>query len=313
MYLDKQHPTPVYLQLKHLLQNQIEQGVYRSHQQLPSERHLCQYHSLSRMTVRKALQQLISDGFAYTRAGKGTFVSKKESTQPKQLPPHNLHTDEFYQQKLMPLLVSFNSVGIEQTISEALATHSLETIAGSTFLKTINNLEQQWQHGEISLLAQNYAIATLRSQLIGMMNSATMPETGPKVLLACAPEDLHEIGLLVLALTLRRKGFVVVYLGPNLSIDEFDWVVEMVKPELICLSAATEQAANHLINLGHSYSDKWAINGSYQPERQKHMPLFTFGGVVFTQNTQLVSDTPGYYLGSSIKDAVENIQMMLAS
>ncbi len=311
MYLDKQHPIPVYLQLKDLLQNQIEQGVYLSHQQLPSERHLCQYHSLSRMTVRKALQQLIADGFAYTRAGKGTFVSKKHKVQLKQTPC--LRTDEFYQQKLIPLLLSFNSVGIEQAINEALATHSLETIAGNTFLKTINNLEQQWQLGKISLLVQNYAITTLRSQLIGMMNSATMPETGPKVLLACAPEDLHEIGLLVLALTLRRKGFIVVYLGPNLSVDEFDWVIETVNPELICLSAATEQSAKQLINLGHKYSNKWVTDNNYKREQLKQKPLFSFGGVAFNQNSQLVSSTPGYYLGHSIKNAVASIQMILTS
>ena len=42
MYLDKQHPVPVYLQLKEMLRNQIEQGIYFSHQKLPSERDLCQ-------------------------------------------------------------------------------------------------------------------------------------------------------------------------------------------------------------------------------------------------------------------------------
>lgn len=82
MSLDKQHPVPVYLQLKQLLQNQIEQGVYQPHQKLPSERDLCQYHNLSRMTARRALQELVAEGLAYTRLGKGTFVANKSKINP---------------------------------------------------------------------------------------------------------------------------------------------------------------------------------------------------------------------------------------
>ena len=74
MHLDKQHPRPIYLQLKEVLQCRIEQGSYFPHQKLPSERELCRHHNLSRMTARRALQALITEGYAYTRVGKGTFV-----------------------------------------------------------------------------------------------------------------------------------------------------------------------------------------------------------------------------------------------
>ena len=77
MFLDKQHPRPVYIQLKEILRGKIENGFYLSHQKLPSERDLCQRHQLSRMTARKALKSLIAEGFAYTQVGKGTFVSAR--------------------------------------------------------------------------------------------------------------------------------------------------------------------------------------------------------------------------------------------
>ena len=253
MYLDKQHPRPVYLQLKELLQNQIEQGVYLCHQQLPSERYLCQRHNLSRMTVRRALQALIAEGFAYTQAGKGTFVGHISNTcygfpDSHQKPGTNgsLPAATDFKQKLIAPLLSFDCVGVEHTVREALAVHSLETVAGRLFFETLQNLEQKWYRGEISLLVHNYAITTLRSQLIAMVNASIMPKTGPKVLLACAPEDQHEIGLLLLALNLRRRGFVVVYLGSNLYADEFCQVIDTVQPQLVCISAATDQSATNL-------------------------------------------------------------------
>ena len=180
--LDKHHPMPVYLQLKEMLQNQIERGMYRSHQKLPSERDLCQHFNLSRMTARRALKELIDEGLAYTRVGKGTFVSYKTGGQPtrkspeskKQLP--DLDVAEIitahYQQKLIDRLLCFNAFGVERMISDILAAYPLETVAVRLFPAIIRQFEQMWQRGEISLLAHNYGITTLRTQLIAMASAA---------------------------------------------------------------------------------------------------------------------------------------------
>lgn len=315
MHLDKQHPRPVYLQLKEILQSQIEQGIYLSHQKLPSERDLCQHHNLSRMTARRALKELIDDGFAYTRIGKGTFVSpyltKRVSSNKTTLPNGSASVngalDNYYYQKLVEALLAFDSIGIEQAIGEILAVYSLEIVVGKLFLDIIRNFEQQWLKGQIGLLAHNYAIITLRSQLIGMMNAATMFSHGSKVMLACAPGDQHEIGLISLALSLRRRGFVVIYFGPNLTIDEFHQIIEKSRPRLICLSACTTQSATNLVKLTQQYQEKLYIEADYL-KSNKEKPLFAFGGVAFNQNPELVSKVPGVYLGDTIENAVIKVQ-----
>ena len=215
MHLDKHHPRPVYLQLKELLQGQIEQGLFFPHQKLPSERVLCQHHNLSRMTARKALQTLIAEGFAYTRVGKGTFVSDITTGKPSINGNGHLNTGRDIidpadsQQQLVQQLLAFDCTGAERTIRNVLANHSLETVAVNIFPQVIRQLETQWHRGQANLLAQHYAISTLRSQLISMVNASSC-ECGPKALLTCAPGDQHEIGLLLLALSLRRRGFVVI-------------------------------------------------------------------------------------------------------
>jgi DNA-binding transcriptional regulator YhcF (GntR family) len=322
MVLDKQHPTPVYLQLKEMLQSQIEQGVYLSHQKLPSERDLCQHHNLSRMTARRALQELIAEGFAYTRPGKGTFVGDRPNssgnTVSNQATFHwtsdlvdnvpSVH----YRQKLVPSLLSFDCVGVERAISEALAVYSLETVAGELFPKIIQYSERQWQKGEVSLLVHNYVVNTLCSHLIAMVNAATMAETGPKVLLACAPDDQHEIGLLLMALSLRRRGFQVVYLGPTVAVDEFYQVIDTTRPQLVCFSAATSQSVTNLIKLGHQCSTRLSTTTNDQKPNPRRT-LLTFGGVAFNQNPAFISSTPGLYLGNTVDSAVTKIQELLAA
>jgi methanogenic corrinoid protein MtbC1 len=309
MVLDKQHPTPVYMQLKTMLQSQIEQGSYVSHQKLPSERDLCQHYDLSRMTVRRALQQLVAEGFAYTRAGKGTFVG--------QIPGNGLNGShkngqpdilvsgipDYRWQSLVTPLLSFDCVGVEQAIREALAVHPLEIIAGKIFPEIIKYFEQQWRQGEISLLAHNYAITTLHAQLVSMMNAATMPEYGPKVLLGCTPGDTHEIGLLLLALLLRRRGFQVIYLGSNLTAAEFREMVDQAQPQLVCLSAATEQSITNLKSLAGQLTDNLGQSEKIVNQRT----ILAFGGVSFSQKPYLVEDVPGIYLGNTIDMALTKI------
>jgi DNA-binding transcriptional regulator YhcF (GntR family)/methanogenic corrinoid protein MtbC1 len=319
MHLDKEHPRPVYLQLKEMLQSQIEQGIYLSHQKLPSERDLCQHHNLSRMTARRALKELIDEGLAYTRIGKGTFVSPhlaKRAAKDKIIFPNGSASENgipgnHYYQKLVEALLSFDCIGIEQAISEILAVYSLEIVASKLFLTIIRDFEQQWLKGEISLLAHNYAITTLRSQLIGMMNAATMLSNGSRVMLACAPGDQHEIGLISLALSLRRRGFVVIYFGPNLTLDEFHQIIEKSRPRLICMSACTTQSVENLVKLTQRYQEKLQVETDYL-KSNKEKPLFAFGGVAFKQNPELVSKVSGLYLGDTIENAVIKVQELFA-
>lgn len=67
---------PLYLQLKRWIETAIQAGTIRAGDALPSERDLAQRLDLSRVTVRKAVQQLVADGVLVQRHGSGTFVAQ---------------------------------------------------------------------------------------------------------------------------------------------------------------------------------------------------------------------------------------------
>lgn len=72
--IDKRHATPAYLQLKAQLTRAIEEGLLTPGQALPSERELARRLKLSRMTVRRSLEELESDNVIERRQGSGTYV-----------------------------------------------------------------------------------------------------------------------------------------------------------------------------------------------------------------------------------------------
>ncbi len=67
---------PQYRQLYEMLRKQIVDGFYKEGDILPSENELCAVHSLTRPTVRHALDALVNDGFIRKHQGKGSIVHK---------------------------------------------------------------------------------------------------------------------------------------------------------------------------------------------------------------------------------------------
>ena len=68
------HPhVPKYYYLRETLREEIQK--WPTHYQIPSEAELCDAYSVSRTTVRKALDYLIFEDLLYRVQGKGTFVS----------------------------------------------------------------------------------------------------------------------------------------------------------------------------------------------------------------------------------------------
>lgn len=74
MGLDRESPTPLYLQLRDILASRITEGSLGPGDALPSERQLCDDFGLSRTTVREALRQLARLGMTSTVPGRGAFV-----------------------------------------------------------------------------------------------------------------------------------------------------------------------------------------------------------------------------------------------
>lgn len=67
---------PAYLRIAEELREQIETGRLAPNDSLPPERDLCVEHDVSRMTARRALTVLESEGLVYRSATRGTFVSE---------------------------------------------------------------------------------------------------------------------------------------------------------------------------------------------------------------------------------------------
>lgn len=72
--IDDNSPVPKYIQLQKIIEEQILSGQLKDGDKIPSEKELGEMYSVSRMTVRNALNLLTEDHLLYSVAGIGSFV-----------------------------------------------------------------------------------------------------------------------------------------------------------------------------------------------------------------------------------------------
>ncbi len=74
MSIDTRSDRPVYQQIADLLRDRIVRGGYPPGAKLPSETELVQEYDVSRLTVRRALAVLVSEGRTESKRGIGVYV-----------------------------------------------------------------------------------------------------------------------------------------------------------------------------------------------------------------------------------------------
>ncbi len=76
MKIDRISHIPFYLQIKNDIYNEIINGAVKPDKQILSEPKLAEKYQVNRLTARKAITELVNEGYLYRIHGQGTFVKK---------------------------------------------------------------------------------------------------------------------------------------------------------------------------------------------------------------------------------------------
>ena len=84
--LSKDLPTPLYFQLYKLLKNGILDGTFINGSQLPTEGQLSEEFGVSRITSKRAMDELAREGLVERHRGRGTHVTHESTASPIHAP-----------------------------------------------------------------------------------------------------------------------------------------------------------------------------------------------------------------------------------
>ena len=206
-----------------------------------------------------------------------------------------------YHKRLIGALINNELDKADLLLGEVLALYSMDQLVLDVIGPALADLGEEWSTGRITVATEHLASAFLRQRLIVWQTAG--PSTHPirPVVLACAPDEWHEISLLMLGVLLRRRRWPVAYLGQAVPLPDLAKFVRDIRPPVVITVAMTEKPARELHNLG-----KWL------PEAVKTgRPVVAYGGRAFNTKPELKEKMIGTFLGETLLEGADAIERML--
>jgi MerR family transcriptional regulator, light-induced transcriptional regulator len=206
-----------------------------------------------------------------------------------------------YHHRLYEALVTHDSAGTDAILNESLAFFSLESLLLDVISPTLADIGEAWSDGRISVATEHFATNALRNHMMSWIRMSPPAYAVGPVVLACAPGELHEGSLLILAVLLRRLRWHVVYLGQSMPLSNLAAFVDELNPSILVFVAMTEETGRALLDWTH-----WLPNAL-----RDGTPLVAFGGRAFTEHPDLAAQIPGILLGSTLREGIETLDRLL--
>jgi DNA-binding transcriptional MerR regulator len=209
---------------------------------------------------------------------------------------NRLHDD------IIASVLKYDEDSIEQTLGEAFSLIPVEDVCMSVIEPVLYTIGEMWHSGKIDISTEHFTTAIMRRKLMALLSASPVAIYDQKIVSACAPGEFHELGILMISLFLRRRGYAVVYLGQNLAQKRLEDMIDATQPDMMLLSASTILTAANMLSLY-----RWLRNKMPHAER----PILAFGGRVFNNIPLLKEKMPAVYVGDRANNATQRIVSLL--
>lgn len=126
-------------------------------------------------------------------------------------------------QALLAGAIDLDAERMEAALDRIFAAGSFERVADDLLLPALVAIGAAWEDGRLSVAGEHAASHAVLRRLSAAFQAAGRPVRGEgAILVGMPPGGRHELGALAFAVAARRAGLPILYLGPDLPLQ--DWV-----------------------------------------------------------------------------------------
>ena len=138
-------------------------------------------------------------------------------------------------------------VVVEKTLNKLIQQLGFETALMRIFFPVLRFIGDLWHQGQISVSGEQLVSQPIHSLLAAYNHQNGV--SSPQAVIACLPNDFHEIGAMTVAQLLCKNGWKVTYLGPNSNIEMIRLSCKRHSTRLVVLSCIVEVSSTDMKHL----------------------------------------------------------------
>jgi DNA-binding transcriptional MerR regulator len=153
-------------------------------------------------------------------------------------------------------LEAFDESSAEQALQTLLTEYSPLAVIRDFLMPYLHEVGERWATDQLTIAQEHFVSSFMHSRLLALARGWDRA-LGPRVLLACAPEEWHTLGLIAFGIALHAHGWKVTYLGPCVPVRMVESAASQVRPELTMIAASVagrlEPRVTELTELGRRW------------------------------------------------------------
>jgi len=191
------------------------------------------------------MKRALDEGFSAAEAAQRALALERSTE----------HTLDGERRALLAAAHAYDEVAVHAILDDALAAYSLETVLRELVLPVLREIGAEWERGTLEVGQEHFASNLVRERLLGLARLWGRGG-GRLAILACAPGERHDIGLIAFGLVLRSHGWRILFLGADTPIGTLETAVSAAMPHLVVVAATDgallEAESRGLRRLGRS-------------------------------------------------------------
>ncbi len=239
----------------------------------------------------------ISRAVQYLNDLRDTGKNPLQALPPK--PVDQLASIKQFRQELLNAIIQFDESNATEILRRAFSLYSVEQVLLNIIKPIQITIGEKWHTGEIPVVTEHFSTQFFTQHLMSMICASSPPTRNGVIIAACAPGEIHQVGLLMIVVVLRWHGWDVRYLGPNLKIERLEEALDHLHPKMLLLTATIAESAKALENLS-------MILEKFSTPR----PMIVLGGQAF-KDYKLSNKLPAIYLNASLKETITSIENLM--
>ncbi|HLI60036.1 MAG TPA: MerR family transcriptional regulator [Solirubrobacteraceae bacterium] len=139
-------------------------------------------------------------------------------------------------ERLLTAIRAYDEAAVHEVLDESLTAFGLESVLRQLIVPVLAQLGREWQQGTPAIGHEHFASNLIRARLLSLARLWGRG-SGPVAVLACAPGEQHDIGLLTFGLVLRSHGWRIVFLGADTPIATLAHTAKRTRSALTVLTS----------------------------------------------------------------------------
>ena len=131
---------------------------------------------------------------------------------------------------------TYNAKELETILLKASSKLSQPQLIENLVVPLVYKIGDLWQDGEIRVANEHLASAVIRSFLASLIEQHSPDENAPVIISATPRGQDHELGAMIVGVIAAPLGWKVIYLGPNLPVEEISAVADSLGAKVVALS-----------------------------------------------------------------------------